>query len=193
MSEMLKLGRVTWEFTARDMDPVWVPSDHDPNELVLIPHPDSKIVDYHKEENMVVRGGRVDVLQHIMGGNCGSPINTGFIYLGVGSGTNAALVTDTALQTELTGNANRFLVTNFSGAPLSSAAISQSTSGGFDQLLQIQAVMLTGDGNNSATVSEAALFSNQTFGNPTMWNRFVFSGIVKSGSISLTIQLSIRD
>lgn len=158
---------------------------------VKVHHIHDGLIYEETKENIVVRLARVDLLKHVF--NLGSPINTGFLYMGAGSGSTAAAVTQSALVTELTGNANRITVTNTAGAALSASDIVQETSSSYDQKIIVQAAYPTGDGNNGSTFYEFGLFSSATFAAGTMWNRFVLgASIAKTNLIAITLQVSIR-
>lgn len=147
---------------------------------------------YREEKtNLILRAARKDVLRFLF--NVGSPVTTGYLYLGVGSGSAAAAVTQTALVAELVGNANRLSVTDTSGGSVDDTDITQSTSGGFDQLITVQAVYPTGDGNNGSNFREYGLFSSATFAMGQLLNRFVSaSDIAKSSSLAITVQVNLR-
>ena len=157
-----------------------------------------EIVHEERKENLIVRAARQDVLYHIFG--LTGAINTGFFYLGAGTSTTPAAITDAALTSELTandgtnGNPNgRVPCTNTSNATLSPSDVMQQTSGGFDQVITLQGVFIATDNNNGHTFAEYGLFSAQAFGTGTMWNHYVSgSPIAKTSSIRIVVQITIR-
>lgn len=154
------------------------------------------------DHNLVVNSGRVHALARIVGMTAG----LSFPYLGVGSdnGTILALAnTNLTLGNELIANASRITCTDTVGNPLSSDPLStivaDSSVSPYQEKIVIQGVYGTSDANNGSTFAEYGLFSTATLPSTgsgtsgTMYNRFLpASSFVKSSSLAVTIQLTLR-
>ena len=172
-----------WNSENEVMEGDWLVTGYD--------HEKDKVVYEQHKHNLIVRDGRKNVLRQTF--NLDTPITGGFKFLGTGTGTTAAAVTQTALVTELIGAPNRLTCTNTAGAALSDTDIVQETSGSFDQKIVLQGIYGTGD-NNASTLAEYGLFSQAATGGGILFSRFVpATGIAKTSSISVTVQITIRD
>ena len=147
--------------------------------------PDAPILRQELLENIVLRAARVDVLE-AWGGLSAM---AAYIYFGVGSSATAEVVTQTALQAELEGNASRITSTGASGGAI---VVTQETSGSYDQKLILEAIFPTGDGNNGSTFREASLYTTSSFATDIAGNRITFADIAKTASISVTFQVTLR-
>lgn len=142
--------------------------------------------------NIVVDDGRKQVLKHILNiTSPAAPVN--FPYLGVGSGVTAAAATDTTLQTELTGNANRKTLLNTNDLAFTDTDIAFEVSGSFRWKVIAQATYDAGDGNNSSVFAEYAIFSTNVFATGKMYNRFVHpSPFTKTASLAVVVKMTLR-
>lgn len=151
---------------------------------------------YHfNDTNLVVRGGRQNVLRNFLGL---AQLASSYIFCGIGSGSTAAAVTQTALVTELfnSQSTTRLPFTNTSGAALSTTDIVQETitvSGyDFDQKVVMQATAGIND-FNGYNFREYACMASNLFSSVTMANRIVASSdLAKTASLSVVIQVTIR-
>ena len=119
----------------------------------------------------------------------------GFPYIGFGSGSTAAIETDTALTTELTGNANRIAVTDSTGASFSTGdVVLDSSVSPYTVSTVVQVILPAIDGNNGSTVYEMGLFTAATFATGTMANHIVLGspGIPKTSLFALVCDITFR-
>lgn len=119
---------------------------------------------YREVDNLITTAGK----NYLAGGVLGS-ISAPMLGMAVGTGTTAAAIGDTTLQTEVTRQA-------FSSSSTSANVATMSRT------------FAAGDGTGALT--EAGLFSNATTGG-TMLSRVVFSVINKGALDSLTITWTI--
>ena len=122
--------------------------------------PDGKLKDFREIHNLVTTAGK----QHIADQLSSSPGGSAMSHMAVGTGTNAAAVGDTALQTELDRN----------------ALTSRTDSGAV--------VTYVGDwaaGDGTGAITEAGIFNASSSG--TMLARSVFSAINKGAGDTLQI------
>lgn len=176
MSDEVGFLKGTWKVTVRDAE--------------------GNLVGDEEHGNIVVDLGRVETIKDIFGVGAIS----GFLYLGVGSGSVAAAATDTTLGSEITlvsvppgSLADRVNLTDSTGNPIDGTdVVADATVPPYRQKIVVQGVYATTD-NNGTTFQEFGIFSSDTFGAGTMLNRFVLgSPISKTSSISVTVQITIR-
>jgi hypothetical protein len=153
---------------------------------VMVHDKDGNLVSETVDHNVITDGGRTNQLSQW--GGIGSPVS--FTKLGVGSGSTAAAATDTVLQTELTGNANRKTCTGLAGGSV--VIVNDTSIPPYRKRLDLEAVYGLADGNNGSNFRELGLFSSATFASGTMANRIVLpADIGKTASNTITIVVSI--
>ena len=131
------------------------------------------IKQHQNVDNLVVTTGKNWIASRLKDAGIGTQMG----YMGLGSGTNAANATDTALQTALVGgtwNNGRVLITNGTGAVSNNTIVYEG---------------VFGAGVGSGAVTEAGMFNATTAG--TMLCRTVFSVVNKSATDILTIQWTV--
>lgn len=122
-----------------------------------------QIKERFKAKNLVVNNGKYGIAAQLMG----TPDIPKPTYMGIGSGSTAPAVTDTALGTELTTSGTRASVTTTRSNNV------------------ISFVASFGAGVGTGAVQEAGLFTASTAG--SMYSRVTFSTINKGASDTLQL------
>lgn len=142
--------------------------------------------------NILLDDGRKMVARHLL--DFETP--TAYPYMGVGSSTTSTDPTQTGLQTELTGNANRIALTNTNGNPWTSSDFTQETPIGtsFRWKIIAQAIFPTGDGNNGSLFAEWGIANQAAFGGGSkFYNRYLSgSPFTKDSSLAIAAQMLLR-
>jgi roadblock/LC7 domain-containing protein len=127
--------------------------------------PDGKLKRSHIEKNLVVTAGKTALAAWLAAATQAGPFMP---YVGLGTGSTAAVIGDTALGAEFSGGG----YSRQAGALTSAGAVWQSVS-------------TFGAGNGTGAITEAGLFSAS--GSGTMMARQVFAAYNKGASDSLQI------
>lgn len=140
---------------------------------------------------MIVKAGKEDLLKLLF--NLSG--QAALVALGAGSGSTAATVDDTTLETELTGNATRKSLTKLDGGTPLIVEDETTTIGAntYHKKVACRAIFPTTDGNNGSDFREFALFSSATFAAGIMFNRYVAgANIPKDASTEIDVDTTVR-
>ncbi|MGD0052319.1 MAG: hypothetical protein ABSD03_10970 [Vulcanimicrobiaceae bacterium] len=107
-------------------------------------------------------------------------------YLGVGTGTTTAAITDTALQTELTSGALSPATYTRATGSISAVTTSQTN----DTLQNVATYTLPSNAGSSETISEVGLFDATTSGN--MWFHATFTGVALTPGFGLQVTAQLQ-
>lgn len=140
---------------------------------ILLTDAQGVIKEKQSVDNLVVTAGKNWIATRLKDVGIGTQMT----HMGVGSGTTAAAITDTALVTALTGGTwsnARVLITNGTGAVTNNTIVYEG---------------VFGAGVGTGAVTEAGMFNATSAG--TMLCRTVFSVVNKSATDVLTIQWTV--
>lgn len=145
---------------------------------------------------MIVKTGKEEMLKLLF-----NISGSAFTALGAGSGSTAATVDDTRLETELIANATRKGLTKTDGTTPLTVENDVTTIGSntYHKKLVCKASFLSGDSNNGSNFREYGLFSTSTLpGTATstsgiMFNRYVAgANIAKDSSTQIDVTTTVR-
>lgn len=136
---------------------------------------DGRVVQRQQVQNHIVTSGR-NLVAQLFSGQFAGPPPTPVTHMAVGTGSNPAADTDTALQAQ---RSDRKAIT--------SNVLTQFLDGDVNRIrVSLQAVFDFNEANDSAVpLREAAIFTAATGG--VMYNRVVFEPVTKTDAFKLTL------